>query len=210
MSDPSWTDYTTAIGTAVGAVATAVTAGIAWYAAATWRKTLSHASQHDVAREVLEAARLFRYLFYDARNPLYTPPELPADYYTVSGDARSPTQEARGWAHVYEGRWKLLEPQLLELARLRARAGAVLGDEVADAIESLAKKGRELHGFFQDRVEQIRSGEAIVSQWADQDWVKRVNEALTADPDRRTRDDRYSREFEDKFRALEALVSRLI
>ena len=52
---------------------TVVTAGIAWYVAATWRKSLSHSTAHEVATEVLQEGRLFRYLFYDARTPGTTP-----------------------------------------------------------------------------------------------------------------------------------------
>jgi len=84
---------------------------------------------------------------------------------------------------------------MLVLAKLRARAGTLLGDEVADVIERLAKKGRELSNFFDQRVEQIRVGETIVRLWPNQAWVERVKESLIAVPDPNARDDRYTREF---------------
>jgi hypothetical protein len=133
MSEPSWADCITAIGTAVGALATVVTAGIAWYAAATWRKSLRHASRHDVAKDVLEEARLFRYLLYDARNPFYGAGEFSPSYHATRSEERSAAEEARGYAYIYEARWKLIEPQMLVLATLRARAGAVLDEDVATA-----------------------------------------------------------------------------
>ena len=193
----SWTEVATAIGTLTLAVA-------AVYAAITWRRPMIEATKHETAAYVLEQARLFRYLFYDARSSQYTTGEFPPEYYTVSGQ-RTPTQEADGWAYLFANRWKLMSPQLLELIRSRARAGALLSDEVADAITDLARKGRELHGFMLHRVEQIRSGDQAVAQ-SDQAWVRKVKESVEADPDPAHRDDAYSREFEEKFNKLERIV----
>ena len=203
-----WTDCVTSIGTAIGAFGTVVTAGVAWYIAATWRQSLSHSTAHDVATKVLEDARLFRYLFYDARNPFYGAGEFPA-VYSATRD-RTAEGEAFGWMIVYQHRWKLIEPQVLELAKLRARAGAVLGEDVATAIEQLAKKGRELQNFMDQRVEQIRSGPEIVAMWPDQAWIERVQQSLVANPDPGARDDTYSGEFEERFQCLENLVRPFI
>lgn len=200
VSDTSWTDVVTAIGTLALALA-----GV--YAAFTWRRPMTEATKHETAAYVLEQARLFRYLFYDARSPLYTTDQFPPEYYTVSGaQGRTLTQEADGWAHLFANRWNLVSPQLHELVRSRARAGALLSDEVADAITDLARKGRELHGFMQHRVEQIRNGDQVVAQWPNQDWVRKVRESVEADPDPAHRDDAYSREFEEKFTKLERTV----
>jgi hypothetical protein len=201
VSNPSWTDYVTAIGTA----ATAIAAG---YAAITWRWNLRQQTKHNAAVHVLEQCSLFRYLFYDARNPLYPANEFPPEYHAK--DDRTNNDEASGWAFVYGNRWKILGPQILELAKLRARAGAVLGPEVATAIEELAKKGRELSNFMSEHISQMRAGSNIVRQWADQDWVKRVKESVSADPDPRSRDDAYSKDFEEKYRRVESLVQPFV
>lgn len=201
--DVNWADAMTAIGTAVTAI-------VAIYAAATWQRNMREATRHETAANVLEQARLFRYLFYDARNPLYLEGEFPADYHSVPSEQRNDALKARAWAHVYENRWKLLEPQMLKLATVRARAGAVLGDDVAEAIEQLAKKGRQLQGYFQNRVEQIREGDELVALYPDQNWVKRVKRSVRANVEPATRDDDYSKEFEEKFAALEQLVRPFI
>jgi hypothetical protein len=80
----------------------------------------------------------------------------------------------------------------------------LLGEETAAALGELARKARELHTFFQDRVEQIRVGEHIASQWTDQNWVKRVNASFKVNLDDHS--DAYSLEFEEKFDSLMQLV----
>ncbi len=116
--------------------------------------------------KLLEAASLYRYLFYDARKPLYLAGEFPPEYHEKEN--RSAADEAKAWSFVYANRWKSMAPQMLELAKLRASAEAVLSQEVAKAIEALARKGRELQNFMRERVEQYRVGPNIVSQWPDQ------------------------------------------
>ncbi len=191
----------------VSAAAAIATAAIAFKALLAWRDQMRGASKHVAAAEILEAARLMRYHFYDARNAMYVPSEFPASYYQVSGQ-RSRQEETDGWAHVYGARWALLSPQILHLATLRAKAGAVLSEDCADALEALARKARELHGFFQDRVEQIKVGPSIVAQWTNQDWVKRVKESVEVIPGDHT--DPYSLEFEEKFEALKKLIDPFI
>jgi hypothetical protein len=85
-----------------------VTAIVAVYVAFTWQSNLRKATKHKAAIRVLEQAALFRHLFYDARNPLYIAGEFPPSYNKLHGDRtpRTNEQEARGWAHVFENRWK--------------------------------------------------------------------------------------------------------
>jgi hypothetical protein len=65
-----------------------------------------------------------------------------------------------------------------------------------------------LHNFFGHRIEQIRAGPDIVSQWPDQRWVQRVREAIEVNPDDHS--DPYSLEFEAKFDALRTLLKPFI
>lgn len=201
----------------IEALAVVATAIIAVIALRTWRTPVHGTTRHNAAAEILEQARLFRYLFYDARNPMYWAGEFPPGYhekkreeqnarqrYGVDADLGSET-EADGFAYVFNARWKLLEPQMLQLARLRARAGAVLSEDVAKAIEDLARKGRELDNYMREMVEQYRVGPGIVRQWSDQRWVERVKASVTVD-DTTNPQDPYSLEFEEKFNALAALL----
>ncbi len=207
--DPSCADAVTAIGTAITAVATVALAAVAIFAAATWGKNLRQATKHETAANVLEQARLFRYLFYDARSPSHDAGEFPPEYHAVSSRERTPTQEAEGWAFLYRNRWERLEQQMAKLGQLRARAGAVLGEGAAQALEELVQKGRELRDFMRHRVEQIRVGEAAVSQRPDQKWVERVKSGVDLkDPVKR--DDAYSKEFEQKFEQLARVVRPFI
>ena len=150
---------------------------------------------------MLEEARLLRYFFYDARNSWYDAGEFPPAYHQMTSEQRTNDDEARAWAYVYEGRYKLVRRQIWVLARLRARSGAVLGDESAAAIETLARKARELGNFMNERVAQYRAGEHIVAQWPDQGWVRRVRDSVEVNPDDHS--DRYSREFDEAFEALQ-------
>ena len=59
-----------AIATSIAALAAVATTVIAGYAIVQWKTQLRGATRHVTATSVLEAARLFSYLFYDARNPL--------------------------------------------------------------------------------------------------------------------------------------------
>ena len=147
-----------------------------------------------------------RYYLYDARNPLYVPSEFPASYHAISDRTRK--DEANGWAYVFQNRWELLAPQIMRLATLRTKAGALLSDDCAESLEALARKARQLHGFFQNRVEQIRKGPDIVAPWADQDWVQYVKASVEAISGDHT--DKYSLEFEAKFEALKKLIEPFI
>ena len=186
----------------VEAVGSVVTAGVALAAYRAWRPQLRGASKHTAAAKILEAARLARYHFYDARNTVITAGEFPAEYW--ASKARSNAQEADGFAKVYQGRWKHLWPQIEQLAILRAKAGALFGEEVASALDELARKARELQGFMENHLSELRAGPEIVSQWADQEWVRRVRNSVSVDPQDHTDD--YSKEFEEKFEKLEKLV----
>jgi hypothetical protein len=195
--DPSLTDVITAVGTFV-------TAAVAVYVAFTWQENLRKGTRHEAAIKVLEEASLFRYHFYDARNPLYLAGEFPPEYHAEAN--RTAADEAAGWAFVFTNRWKPVGAQMLELAKLRARAQAALGSNVAQAIEDLARKGRQLQNYFAERVNQYRVGPAIVAQWPDQEWVERVRQSIEADPDPATRTDAYSLEFDEKYQQLEKAV----
>lgn len=189
---------------AAGGVATAIIAGVALSA---WRDQIRGTSRHAAAAEIAEAAVLMKYHFYDARNAFFDIGEFPPTYRSQPSP-RSYADEFTGWAYVFENRYSMLSAQIMRLATLRAKAGALLSDESAAALEALAKKGRELHGFFQDRLEQIRVGPNIVSQWTDQNWVKRVNASFQVIPQDHT--DPYSLEFEEKFKALMRLIKPFI
>lgn len=199
-SDPNWADVLTAVGTAILALT-----GV--YATFTWRRNIRGATKHETATKVLEEARLFRYLFYDARSPLYLASEFPPWYHALKDP--SDTQISMAYACVYQNRWQPLSDQMIVLAKLRARAGALLGEQVATAIESLARKGRELHRFMEDRVDQYRDGE-LVKQRPDQDWIAHVKASVTAAADPKARDDRYSKEFDAEFSKLEQLVQPFV
>jgi hypothetical protein len=199
MEVGNWAEWVAA----VGSIATAIIAGMALYS---WRDQMRGASRHVAAAEIAEAARLMKYHFYDARNAFFDIAEFPPTYRTQPSP-RSNADEFTGWAHVFENRYSLLSAQIMRLANLRAKAGALLSEESAEALEAVARKGRELHGFFQERLEQIRVGPNIVSQWPDQNWVKRVKESFEVYPEHA---DAYSLEFEAKFDALRKLIEPFI
>jgi hypothetical protein len=188
--------------TALAAVATAIIAGIALSA---WRDQVRGTSRHQAASEIAEAALLMKYHFYDARSPFYGAWEFPPAYHSNSNRTRD--DEADGWAFVFQKRWDHLSPEILKLATLRAKAGAVLNDDCAVALGELASKARELSNFFGERVGQYRAGPNIVAQWTDQDWVKRVKKSVEKIPDE---SDPYTEEFERKFKALRDLIEPFI
>jgi hypothetical protein len=188
---------------ALGSIATAIIAGIALNA---WRDQMRGTSRHQAAAEIAEAAQLTRYHFYDARNSMYLASEFPAAYHANAN--RTHQDEADGWAYVFKNRWDLLGTHILRLATLRAKAGALLSDDCATALEGLARKGRELHNFFADRIEQYRVGPNIVSQWTDQKWVQRVRDSVAVIPGDRS--DPYSVEFEEKFASLKRLIDPFV
>jgi hypothetical protein len=190
----------------VGTVAEVATAMIALVALLTWRRNLRGATKFRVAHKVLEEARLLRYFFYDARNPFIDPGEFPPGYHNVVPNERTSAQEADGYAYVYTRRYKMVRRQILIVARLRARAGALFGDDLPKRMEELARRAGALRTLMQEYVAQIRAGENIAAQWPNQDWNARVRESVTVDPDNHT--DRFSREFEEKFEAVEDVLKK--
>jgi hypothetical protein len=163
-----------AIANWISALATAVTAVFAWMAITSWRAQLRGASKHAASQEIAVAAGMLKYAFYDARSPMILVWEFPK------------------WPHIFA------------LAKLRPLAGAVLGDPVASAVESLARKARELHFVQEQAVKQKRDGAAIVAQYGDQNFVKRVRDSLEAV---KGSDDPFSLEFEAEMAKLQTLLS---
>lgn len=187
----------------VAAAAAVATAVIAAVALSTWRDQMRGTSRHAAAAEIAEAAQLLKYHFYEARSAWVDAGEFPAGYSTGG----TPTQEAEAWAYVLQNRYDLLKPQILRLATLRAKAGALLSEETAEALGALARKASELHNFFRHRIEQIRVGPNIVSMW-DQQWVQKVNYSWQLGLQGQT--DPYSLEFDQKFEALMKLVRQFM
>lgn len=185
-------------------IATAATALAAWKALTSWKQQLEGQTRHSAALEVATAARALRYAFYDARSPMLFAGEFPESYRNRRmGERPSREEAAQEHAFLYRNRLKTLWQYISECAKLRPKAGTTLGDDCADALESLAKKARELEFIFEERVEQIRVGEELVAKWTDQDWVKRVNESVEVSGDRQ---DPLSQEFEA---AMKNLFDRL-
>jgi hypothetical protein len=183
----------------VTGLAALATAAIAWMALRSWRDQASGMSKHKAAAKIAEAALLMKYHFYDARNPMYDPVEFPAAYNLQKPASRGPLEKARGWAHAYDGRYRRLNRQILRLATLRAKAGALLSEECAAHLEALARKARLLREYFGHSVAQIKAGGEVVKQW-DQKWVERVKQSITANP--MDHSDPYSLEFEATYDAF--------
>jgi hypothetical protein len=197
-------DWATAIGTGVTAI-------VAVYAAATWRRNMRNASKHKTAAKVLEQGRLFRYRFYDARNPLYMGYEFPAAYHAKAKETRTRDDEAAGWSHVFTARLIPLQEQKVVLAMLRARAGVLLGDDVAAHMETLARTCHQLESYMENKVNQYREGPEIVAMWSDQSYVEQVNNGVVvADPSAKKHEDAFSIEFEEKFKTLENSVQPML
>jgi hypothetical protein len=186
----------------VSAVMSVITMLIGAVALSSWQEQLRHRSKFAVAAKIAERAWLTRYHFYDARNAWHGISEFPQDYKVLNNPTDA--QTAQAYAYMYQNRWNHLSRQVLVLARLRANAGALLGEDTARRIEELARKARELNNLFSERVGQLRAGANIVAQWPDQAWVNYVKESVDVDPSAKpgAHTDTYSRQFEQKFEAL--------
>lgn len=183
-----------------------ITAAIAASALRSWRSQLRATTKHTAANEIAAAASLLRYHFYDARNPLYTTDEWPSWYYEKPEQERSREDEAKAWAHIYGNRYnKQLGPQVVEIAKLRAKALVLLGDDTAKAMTDLAKQARWLSLMFQERYNQIKAGPDIVAQWTGQDFVKQVKNSVQTDASENPDDD-FSLAFEKAFANLLRLL----
>lgn len=178
---------------------------VAIIALRSWRNQLRGTAKHSVAQETATAARALKYAFYSARSPLIEPWEFPEDYWSPGGGVRARTnvEKANAFQYVYFGRKKELWPYLKSLIDLRPKCGAVLGEDVAKAIEELAKKARELQFFMDQQVDQMRAGEEIVRGWGDQDFIEKVKASVKVDGGR---DDDFSIEFEEDLKELLELV----
>lgn len=175
---------------------------VAIVALTTWQRQLKGTAVHKVAATLATEVKALSYAFFESRSPLYEGWEFPAEYHALPpGAARTDAQEADAWAHVYLNRWKALWPRVLRIAKLRAKIGAILGDDVADKAEQLARIARQLKFWMEHDVSQKRAGPEIVAHW-DQNFVQAVRRSVTlADG---TRNDAYSQEF---IQARESLLS---
>jgi len=185
---------------AIGSIATAV---VAWIAFLAWRTQLRGASKHAAAAEIAESAQLLRYHFYDARSSLIFAGEFPESYHAARD--HTDVDKANAYAYVYERRFKAFSPRILRAWELRAKAGALLSDDVADALGLLARIADRLRSFFEQAVDMVRDGKDLVAQYPDQDWVKLVRSSVRVDPQERT--DPYSQEFEAAFEKLKTSLT---
>ncbi len=193
---PDWLAFLAATATAV----------IALKALGSWEAQLDGQTRHAVAIEIETSARALRYAFYDARSPLLVAAEFPESYRNRRmGEQPTRDEEAREHAFVYQNRLRTLWPYISECAKLRPKAGITFSDDCADALESLAKKARELEFIVSEYVEQLRVGPEVVSMWSDQDWVKRVKECVHAYPGK---NDPLSVEFEAAMQKLIRFLSQ--
>lgn len=188
----------------VGVGVSAVTLFLAWKALASWKAQLSGTKRHETAHEIALSARALRYAFYESRSPFISAWEFP-DSYRERRHGETPTNAdlAAEHAHVYRERLKVLWPYIQACAELRAKAGAVFGDDCAGALEALAKKAREFEFVVAEYVAQLRVGPEVVRQWTDQKWAERVRASISASGER---DDPLSLEFEEKMKGLMKFV----
>jgi hypothetical protein len=212
MCSPDWTalpeidwkataDWITAVGTGATAV-------IALFALRAWRTQLRGSNKHAAAQDIEIAALNLRYALEDARAPFIWAGEFPREYYDIGpGQQRTAEQTALGYDHVYRNRWNDLWPHIRAFAKFRPRAGAVLGDAVADAVEALARKARELRFLQEEDVKYKSVGPQVVAGYGDQEFVKRVKASVLAG---RTSKDPLSVEFADELRKLRALLKPYI
>lgn len=190
----------------VGVGVSAMTLLIAWKALASWKAQLHGTKRHETAHEIAMAARALRYAFYESRSPFIDAWEFPESYRQRRvGERPTRDQEAAEFAHAYQARLQSLWPYIRKCVELRAKAGAVFGDDCAQDLEKLAKKAREFEFIVAEYVEQLRVGPEIVKLWTDQKWVGRVKESIKTSSER---DDPFSGEFEDAMRCLIAHIER--
>lgn len=187
----------------VSAIASVLTLLAAAWGLNLWRSQLRGTTKHGVAIEAATAALDLSTAFFDARAPLYMAWEFPDEYNAMTPSNRTPHDEAKAWAHVYQNRWKPLHERLVAVARLRAKVGAVLSKEIADELEKLAHTAGKLNFWWGEDLDQRRAGRAVVRQWMDQEMVKATPDYVTVGPER---DDKFSKEFHG---VLDPLLEKL-
>jgi hypothetical protein len=130
--------------------------------------------------------------------------EFPDEYW-AAGNNRSNTLNADSHWIVYQNRLKEMWPYVKAVAELRAKCGAVVGDDAAAAAEKLANTARQLQFYMQQHTDQLRAGPEGVTLWADQDFVQEVKNSVTVSD---AKDDKFSKEFDAAFDALLNLLKR--
>jgi hypothetical protein len=190
-----WPDWITAISSLLTLVVAAIALGA-------WRVEARGSAAHDV----IEAAWELRYAFYGARSVLIEGWEFPDGYWERKrAGSLTNSYEADALWHVYRQRLEAVWPSLNKVVGLRAKCGAVFGDEAADSCHKLAIAARHLRLHMEEAVAVVRAGDAA-KDWSDQAFVKEVRENLLVAPG--SRDDKLSREFEAAFDALPKTLKR--
>lgn len=200
MCSIDWGLFANVVG-ALAAVATLVVAVIALRA---WKWP----AQSAVVQEVEAAARELRYAYYDARAPLVEGWEFPEDYWAkrAHGQQLTADDDANAWWYVYQNRLKEVWPHMQAVARLRAKAGAAAGDDVAAACEELLLGARRLRFHMEDDARRRADPEQMPARnrrRAEDRWPDLLIPVRGA-----TRNDAISVEFERPFAALVELLRR--
>jgi hypothetical protein len=193
-----WTDNVSAVVSAIGLFA-------ALYGLGLWREQLRGTSKHATALEAATEARTLAILFFESRAPMYMAWEFPERYHNTPRDERTDEVEAEAWAHAHETRWKIVYEQILKVAQLRGKVGAVLGDKAAEEMEKLARKAKMLSWWMSEDVKIKRAGRATVAGWNSQDHVRQVPLHVSVTD---TQDDAFSTEFNAILATLLAELKR--
>jgi hypothetical protein len=168
----------------------------------TWRRQLKGTTAHAAAVKVASEAKTLSNLFFEARSPMFKAWEFPASYYAEEPDAHSDDDEADAIKHVYNNRLQHVWPHIIKLAQMRGEIGAVLGDDVADAAEKLARIAEQLKSWMERDVELHRAGNDFVDRIHDKAYVARVRSSVVMEDNTPT--DPFSLEF---IRARDALLA---
>jgi hypothetical protein len=188
----------------LAALASVGTMAVAICALNSWHKQMRGQSRHSAAQDAATVAHALRYAFYEARSPFIEAWEFPPAYLQRPTGQRTIDEEADAYAHVYAERRKFLWPYIKAVVDLIPKCGAVLGDEVANRLEKLARTARKLEFYHQYDVAARRDPEGGAN-WTDKDLPKRAREGAEVYPDR---NDAFSLEFEAAYRAVLDSIKR--
>lgn len=136
------------------AVAAIVTASAAWLGVSKWRAEESGKADFDLARRLGRAIFRFRDAMASARRPLTGNSEFPDGKQPIAG---SGANEASAYAHLFSGRFKLVQESALEVLALRNEAEALWDKEIVEKLRKLINQAVRLRVAMNAFVSDKRS-----------------------------------------------------
>ena len=133
------------------------TAAIAFIGLKSWRRELKGRAEFEAARDLIRVTYKLRDEIQSCRSPFVSGHEFPESYRDSYGK-KSQKEEADGWRHVYNARWKTVGVVIQEFDAQSLEAEALWGEDVRSLTNTLRQCANKLYVAIEMLISNYEDG----------------------------------------------------